>query len=68
MMPEGRANPNQIMLNETTNDGIKEIIKAYIKTAKLAYEIGFDIVDLKHCHDYLGHEFLTTYGRDGEYE
>jgi len=33
----------------------------------MAWEIGFDFVDIKHCHGYLGHEFLSAYTRSGDY-
>ena len=35
--------------------------------ARLAQESGFDFVDLKHCHGYLGHELLGAYHRPGPY-
>jgi 2,4-dienoyl-CoA reductase-like NADH-dependent reductase (Old Yellow Enzyme family) len=33
----------------------------------LAQKAGFDFVDVKHCHGYLGHEFLSAVDRDGKY-
>jgi 2,4-dienoyl-CoA reductase-like NADH-dependent reductase (Old Yellow Enzyme family) len=33
----------------------------------MAHETGFDFVDLKCCHGYLGHEFLSAFGRPGLY-
>ncbi len=33
----------------------------------LAEQIGFDFVDIKHCHGYLGHEFLTAREDNGDY-
>ena len=35
--------------------------------AKLAQQAGFAFVDVKHCHGYLGHEFLTAYDRPGRF-
>jgi 2,4-dienoyl-CoA reductase-like NADH-dependent reductase (Old Yellow Enzyme family) len=33
----------------------------------LAAAAGFHFVDIKHCHGYLGHEFLSAYDRPGPY-
>jgi NADPH2 dehydrogenase len=33
----------------------------------MAWELGFDFVDIKHCHGYLGHEFLSAHTREGKY-
>jgi 2,4-dienoyl-CoA reductase-like NADH-dependent reductase (Old Yellow Enzyme family) len=33
----------------------------------MAWELGFDFVDVKHCHGYLGHEFLSAHTREGDY-
>jgi 2,4-dienoyl-CoA reductase-like NADH-dependent reductase (Old Yellow Enzyme family) len=136
--PEGRANPNQLMINENTVEKVDELRKAlieehekavgtsedlfigmqlthsgrfcrpnvktkleskivyhhplldeifnvpadlepisdaelddligdYVKAAKLAQSIGFDFVDIKHCHGYLGHEILSAVTRPGKY-
>jgi NADPH2 dehydrogenase len=46
---------------------IQRIIRAFAGAAKLAQDAGFDFVDLKHCHGYLGHEFLSAYTRPGPY-
>lgn len=46
---------------------IEEIIAAYIRAAVLAQKAGFHFVDLKHCHGYLGHEFLSAVDRPGKY-
>ena len=43
------------------------IVEAFGRAARLAQESGFDFVDLKHCHGYLGHEFLSAYHRPGPY-
>ena len=50
-----------------TDGDIREIIEAFHRAARIAREIGFDFVDVKHCHGYLGHEFLSAYTREGEY-
>jgi NADPH2 dehydrogenase len=46
---------------------IDSIIADYIKAAVLAQKAGFHFVDIKHCHGYLGHEFLSAYDREGKY-
>jgi len=50
-----------------TDDEIDELIEDFGKAATLVQQIGFDFVDLKHCHGYLGHEFLSAFDRDGKY-
>jgi 2,4-dienoyl-CoA reductase-like NADH-dependent reductase (Old Yellow Enzyme family) len=46
---------------------VARIVEAFGRAARLAQESGFDFVDLKHCHGYLGHEFLSAYHRPGPY-
>lgn len=50
-----------------TDAEIRKLIADFIRTAKLAQECGFDFVDIKHCHGYLGHEFLSAVTREGDY-
>jgi len=50
-----------------TDDEIDRLIKDYVVAAKLAQEAGFGFVDIKHCHGYLGHEFLSAMDRKGKY-
>ena len=50
-----------------TDDQIERLIEDFIKAAALAQKTGFDFVDLKHCHGYLGHEFLSAVDREGRY-
>ncbi|MBE2222084.1 MAG: NADH:flavin oxidoreductase [Anaerolineae bacterium] len=50
-----------------TDDEIGEIIANMVQAAVWAQQIGFHFVDVKHCHGYLGHEFLTAYDRPGKY-
>ena len=46
---------------------IEAIIVDFHRAARMALELGFDFVDVKHCHGYLGHEFLSAYTRKGKY-
>ena len=50
-----------------TDGEIAGIIEQFHSAAKTARELGFDFVDIKHCHGYLGHEFLSAYTREGKY-
>ena len=38
---------------------IEALIQCYIRAAKIAWDVGADFVDIKHCHGYLLHEFLS---------
>ncbi len=50
-----------------TDGEIGAIIEDFHRAAKMAQELGFDFVDIKHCHGYLGHEFLSAHTREGKY-
>jgi NADPH2 dehydrogenase len=50
-----------------TDAEIGAIIEDFIRAARTAARLGFDFVDVKHCHGYLGHEFLSAYTREGRY-
>jgi 2,4-dienoyl-CoA reductase-like NADH-dependent reductase (Old Yellow Enzyme family) len=50
-----------------TDGEIGAIIEDFHCAARAARETGFDFVDIKHCHGYLGHEFLSAYTREGNY-
>lgn len=50
-----------------SDDEIKRIIEAFHHGARIAQRAGFDFVDIKHCHGYLGHEFLSAHTRPGIY-
>lgn len=50
------------------SDGeIESIIEDFHRAAVMAWQLGFDFVDIKHCHGYLGHEFLSAQTRPGRY-
>ena len=50
-----------------TDSEIDELVNDFVKAAGLAKEAGFQFVDIKHCHGYLGHEFLSAKKRTGKY-
>ncbi len=50
-----------------TDSEIEGIIEDFHRAARIAADLGFDFVDVKHCHGYLGHEFLSARSREGKY-
>jgi len=50
-----------------TDDQIHLLIDDYVRAAKIAHKVGYRFVDVKHCHGYLGHEFLSARVRPGQY-
>lgn len=53
---------------QVLSDGeVEALIDSYIEAAQVAANVGADFVDIKHCHGYLLHEFLSAYTRPGKY-
>ncbi|MEQ8810916.1 MAG: NADH:flavin oxidoreductase [Imperialibacter sp.] len=50
-----------------SDEDIDSLIEDFIRAAVLAQKAGFHFVDIKHCHGYLGHEFLSAIDRGGKY-
>lgn len=50
-----------------SDEYIDRLIDDFVHAAVLAQQAGFHFVDIKHCHGYLGHEFLSARGRHGKY-
>jgi NADPH2 dehydrogenase len=50
-----------------TDDELDRLVTDFIEAARLARQAGFDFVDVKHCHGYLGHELLSAVDRPGKY-
>ncbi len=50
-----------------TDDDLEKLIDSYVAAAKLASEVGFRFVDVKACHGYLLHEFLSARTRPGKF-
>jgi 2,4-dienoyl-CoA reductase-like NADH-dependent reductase (Old Yellow Enzyme family) len=50
------------------NDGeLDRLQDAFVDAARLAASAGFDGIDVKSCHGYLGSELLAAYTREGRY-
>ncbi len=50
-----------------SDDDIARLTDDFIVAARRAAKAGFAFVDVKHCHGYLGHEFLSAVDRPGRY-
>ena len=50
-----------------TDAEIESIIEDFHRAALTAANLGFDFVDIKHCHGYLAHELLSAHTRPGRY-
>ena len=46
---------------------IEQLIECYLAAARIAWDVGADFVDIKYCHGYLLHEFLSAFSRPGKY-
>jgi 2,4-dienoyl-CoA reductase-like NADH-dependent reductase (Old Yellow Enzyme family) len=50
-----------------SDDDVEQLIESYVAAARDAEAAGFDMVDLKACHGYLVHEFLSARRRLGRF-
>jgi 2,4-dienoyl-CoA reductase-like NADH-dependent reductase (Old Yellow Enzyme family) len=50
-----------------SDDDIDRLVDDFVDRARRASAIGFQFVDIKHCHGYFGHELLSARGRPGKY-
>jgi 2,4-dienoyl-CoA reductase-like NADH-dependent reductase (Old Yellow Enzyme family) len=58
------AGDDSVLLGD---DDVRRLVEDYVAAARLAQQVGFRFVDIKHCHGYLGHEFLSAFTRPGPY-
>jgi NADPH2 dehydrogenase len=63
---DGKFGPKENLVLMSDGD-IRSLIEDFVLAAKRAWQVGFHFVDLKHCHGYLGHEFLSAKTRPGDY-
>lgn len=54
-------------LHVMTDGEIDALIDRFVDAGVAAAELGYDFVDIKHCHGYLGHEFLSAFDRPGPF-
>ncbi len=50
-----------------TDDQLEQLSLRYVEGAKAAEQAGFQFVDVKACHGYLLHEFLSARSRPGKF-
>lgn len=50
-----------------TDGEIDAVIGRMVEAAVIAARVGFQFVDVKHCHGYFGHELLSARTRPGRY-
>ena len=50
-----------------TDEYLDNLQDAYVEAARLAFDVGFDAVDIKSCHGYLINELLASRNRQGKY-
>lgn len=50
-----------------TDSEVSQLVADFVTAARIAADAGYDFVDVKHCHGYLGHEFLSAVDRPGRY-
>ncbi len=50
-----------------TDAEIESIVEQFHVAAVRAWKLGFDFVDIKHCHGYLAHELVAAHTRGGSY-
>lgn len=50
-----------------TDEELARLVDDFIRAARQAEDAGYAFVDIKHCHGYLGHEFLSSFDRPGAY-
>lgn len=58
------GDPAKALLTDGELDGI---VEAFVDASIAAQKLGFDFVDIKHCHGYLLHELLAAKTRPGNY-
>lgn len=62
-----RRFPPGVVPHVFTDAELDDLVGDFVRAARAAREAGFDFVDVKHCHGYLGHELLSAWSRPGRY-
>jgi NADPH-dependent glutamate synthase beta subunit-like oxidoreductase/2,4-dienoyl-CoA reductase-like NADH-dependent reductase (Old Yellow Enzyme family) len=72
LVPQQKPNPNRSSRIPddwplVTDEYLDKLQDAYVEAARLAFEVGFDAVDIKSCHGYLINELFACHKRKGKY-
>ena len=72
MVPQQEPNPNTKSKIPkdwplVTDEYLDKLQDSYVEAARIAFEAGFDAVDVKSCHGYLINELFTCHNRKGKY-
>jgi len=72
MIPQPKPDPNRkSRIPEdwplVTDEYLDKLQDAYVEAARIAFEVGFDAVDVKSCHGYLINELFGCRSRKGKY-
>jgi 2,4-dienoyl-CoA reductase-like NADH-dependent reductase (Old Yellow Enzyme family) len=62
-----RRFPTDTSIHRFTDDELRRLVEDFVRAARVAAAAGFQFVDVKHCHGYLGHELLTAIDRPGDF-
>src|SRR5579883_338782 len=50
-----------------TDAEVERLVEDFVCAARVAWKAGADFIDIKHCHGYLLHEFLSAFHRPGKF-
>jgi len=72
MIPQQKPDPNRKSRIPddwplVTDEYLDKLQDAYVEAARIAFEVGFDAVDVKSCHGYLINELFGCRSRKGKY-
>ena len=72
MVPQQEPNPNaKSKIPDdwpiVTDEYLDKLQASYVEAARIAFEAGFDAVDIKSCHGYLINELFACHNREGRY-
>jgi NADPH2 dehydrogenase len=54
-------------VRQMSDDELDRLVEDFIRAAGIARNAGYQFIDVKHCHGYLGHELLSARTRPGRY-